>query len=175
MNWFLLILLHEPGRNVKTRNTREVFRACVLTRNLGQGGRSCDIEECGARRCEVRQRAHHLNSRSNIPRDSSLTPIPPILFMRGPRSFFDYVAVIEKILTHLPACAEGRQGPVARPDPQPSGGVPVAVFSATGRRSIGVQRGLTERCRPSGPAPCRPPLAPWPVRRPPPLGRPVFA
>jgi len=95
--------------------------------------------------------------------------------MRGPRSFFDYVAVIEKILTHLPAFAEGRQGPVARPDPQPSGGVPVAVFSATGRRSIGVQRRLCERCRPSGSAPCRPPPGPWPVRRPRPLPPGLFS
>jgi len=28
--------------------------------------------------------------------------------------------VIAKILTHLPACAEGGQGPVAHPSPQPA-------------------------------------------------------
>jgi hypothetical protein len=34
-------------------------------------------------------------------------------------SFIDQAAVIEKILSHLPNCAEGRQGPLARPGAQP--------------------------------------------------------
>ena len=65
-----------------------------------------------------------------------------------------------------PACAEGRQGPLAGPSPQPAGGVPVAVFSATGRRRIAPQRdpthpnGLVRRGLPRV-APRQPP---WPVR-----------
>jgi hypothetical protein len=71
-----------------------------------------------------------------------------------------------KILTHLSACAEGRQGPLAGPSAQPASGVPVAVFSATGPRPIAPQRdpshpnGLGRRGLPRV-APRQPP---WPVR-----------
>jgi hypothetical protein len=52
------------------------------------------------------------------------------LMGRSPRDF----EVIEQILAHLSACADGKQGPLARSRPQSAcRGVPVAVRSATGR------------------------------------------
>ena len=58
--------------------------------------------------------------------------------------FIEQGEVIEKIPTHLPACAEGRQGPLAGPSPQPTSDVPAAVFVAAGRHRIAPQRDPTQ-------------------------------
>jgi hypothetical protein len=58
-------------------------------------------------------------------------------------AFIEQPEVIEQILTHLPACADGRQGALAYYGPQPAGGVPVAAFPATGHHRIGPQNDPT--------------------------------
>ena len=58
-------------------------------------------------------------------------------------AFIEQPEVIEQILTHLPACADGRQGPLAYYGPQPAGGVPVAAFPARGHRRIAPQNDPT--------------------------------
>ena len=56
-------------------------------------------------------------------------------------AFFEEPEVIEKILTHLPASADGKQGVVAHPRPQHAEGGPVAVLWATShRRPIAASR-----------------------------------
>ena len=49
-------------------------------------------------------------------------------------AFIEQPAVIEKILAHLPACADGGQGVVAHPSPQPAEGGPDAFLWTTGHR-----------------------------------------
>ena len=65
--------------------------------------------------------------------------VDPLVCPRG-RSPMRILAVIEqpegiaKILTPLPACADGRQGVVAHPRPQPAEGYPLP---SSGERVIG--------------------------------------
>jgi hypothetical protein len=67
----------------------------------------------------------------------------------APRTLHHLIAFIK------PACADGRQGVVAHPSPQPAEGVPVAALSAMGRRCVITQPSVPD---PIGPRTWR---RPW--------------